>query len=85
MEYKVFDVIQRKMLNLTERPLIIMDTALKRESKNDKNSALNISFELLNIVKQFNGDFVLLWHNNNLRINEWKGWANVYEDILNKI
>jgi hypothetical protein len=85
MEYKVFDVIQRKMLNLTERPLIIMDTALKRESKNDKNSAINISLDLLNIVKRFNGDFVLLWHNNNLQINEWKGWGRVYEEILNNI
>lgn len=85
MEYKVFDVIQRKTINLTERPLIIMDTALKRESKNDKHSAINISLDLLNIVKRFNGDFVLLWHNNNLQINEWKGWGRVYEEILNNI
>ena len=37
-EYPVYDVVNRKMLRLTERPLIVMDTALKRIADNGKEA-----------------------------------------------
>lgn len=83
-EYHVFNVITRKQLNLKERPLLMMDTALRRKVENKKEFIAE-AIELINIVKQYNGDFVMLWHNSNLLVNEWKDWNKVYSKIVESI
>lgn len=83
-EYPVFNVVSRKKLNLRERPLIVMDTALKRQCITKENAEYE-TLRLASLVKKYQGDFVLLWHNNNLRANEWEGWDKVYESILNQM
>ena len=80
-EYPVFDVVNRKMLRLIERPLIVMDTALRRISKNSED-AINICTKVFETVSYYKGDFVLLWHNSNLSCNEWKSWDRIYLDVL---
>ncbi len=83
-EYTVFNIKTRKKLNLKERPLIVMDTAL-RKLTDDKNKFVENCLLILRTVKKYNGDFVLLWHNNNLNINEWKSWNEVYCELLNNV
>ncbi len=80
-EYPVFDVINRKQLNLVERPLNIMDTALIHLSS-DKNELQEICKNLINTTKKYNGDIVILWHNSNLKRHEWEGWDKFYEEIV---
>jgi len=84
MEYPVFNVVTRKQLNLRERPLIVMDTALRRFAGNKEN-AFVVATDMAKITKMYNGDFVLLWHNSNLSVNEWKGWDEVYKNITQTI
>jgi hypothetical protein len=83
-EYPVFNVVSREQLKLRERPLILMDTAIKRVSVNNDN-ALEIAEQIINTVKKYEGDFVMVWHNSNLCINEWHGWDTVYLKIMDKL
>jgi hypothetical protein len=83
-EYPVFNVVTRKQLNLRERPLIVMDTALRKLCVTKEKSVETV-FKLHEYIKKYNGDFVLLWHNNNLKVNEWAGWDKVYQQIIEKV
>ncbi len=83
-EYPVFNVVSREQLKLRERPLILMDTALKLISANNDN-AVEIATQIINTVKKYNGDFVMVWHNSNLCVNEWHGWDDVYLRILKEL
>lgn len=80
-EYPVFDLYNKKTLNLRERPLLIMDTAI-RNITNGKTKAFEKSKNIINLTKKYHGDFVILWHNSNLAINEWEGWSEVYKGII---
>ena len=83
-EYKVFDVVARHQIDLVERPLIVMDTALRVENIS-KEKSIEAALLLLNQTKKYDGDFVLLWHNNNLSINEWESWSGVYSKIVSNL
>jgi len=83
-EYPVFNVKTRKQLNIRERPLMVMDTALKKQCVS-KEISLSAVVKLLEESLKYGGDFVLLWHNSNLKVNEWCGWDQVYKQILEKI
>lgn len=80
-EYPVFNIINREKLRLRERPLIIMDTAL-RATNSDKEKILESCRSISETVKKYRGDFVILWHNSNLRVNEWKNWDKFYEELI---
>jgi hypothetical protein len=83
-EYPVFNVETGKVLDLLERPLVLMDTALRREADTPEEFLLK-ALEIIQTVKKYNGDFVLLWHNNNLSGNEWNNWDKVYLEIVTSV
>ncbi len=66
-EYPLYDVVERRELNLLERPLVVME-----KSVFDKNymgySYGEDGFKIIEELKQkcyrFDGDFTILWHNN---------------------
>lgn len=67
-EYPVFNLLTRKALKLTERPLIVMDqTLLHYEYMHlDSKQALQAIREYYKSCMQYDGDFTLLWHNSQL-------------------
>lgn len=65
-EYTVFDLLKRKVINLKERPLIAMDTSYSSYLRYNFKETYGSVSTLSNNCKLFNGDFVSLWHNNNL-------------------
>lgn len=83
-EFPVFDVEKRCQLELRERPLIVMDTALRKHAVT-KKKCIAECLKMAQITRKFNGDFVLLWHNSNLSVNEWEGWDSVYKQITESI
>jgi hypothetical protein len=83
-EFPLFDIENKTTLNLRERPLIVMDTAL-RKSAVTKEKCIEDCLKMAEITRKYYGDFVLLWHNSNLSVNEWAGWDKVYEQITDKI
>jgi len=82
--FPVFNVLTRNELNLVERPLLVMEVSLFSEAYMGLNQveALEKVQEIMETVRHFEGEFVLLWHNSNLVLNGEDYWAT-YEAILN--
>jgi len=83
-EYKVFDILSKKELNLCENPLIAMDSALLKCCKSNTEMQKKI-YDIAQVVKKYNGNFVLLWHNNNINCNFGKNFDAKYVDIINQV
>ena len=70
-EFPMYDLINRKTLSLIQRPLTIMEgTIIDYEGLGLSQEAVSRFNYFKNLCKQFNGDFVLLWHNSSLVRNE---------------
>lgn len=80
-EYYVYDLENRKTLNVREFPLIVMEQTMKGEFEGTK-----LQFEaikrMIDICKFYNGNFVLLWHNETLADKDDKIF---YDKIINYI
>lgn len=76
--FKIFDLSNRKIINIIEKPLILMEVSLPFET-NNYNEKYEISKNLVNTCKFYNGNFVLLWHNQALIEQSEK---ELYENIL---
>ncbi|MCU7937765.1 MAG: polysaccharide deacetylase family protein [gamma proteobacterium symbiont of Bathyaustriella thionipta] len=65
-EYHTYDLLERKMLNLRERPLIVMECSIIYSyymNLGFTQEALNYVLYFKNTCREYNGDFTLLWHN----------------------
>lgn len=80
-EYYVFDIIEKKKLELIERPLIAMETAIRSKYK-QKEEFSEIYLGLKETVKKYQGQFVFLWHNSNLNTYLWSDYTDFYPRIL---
>lgn len=80
-DYPVFDVIQRKQLNLIERPLIIMEGPLVNTFGGGESS-MKAAQNVIDQCKKFNGEFVFLWHPENFNHTLWKPHVWLYESII---
>lgn len=81
--YRVFNFLTREKLRLKERPLTIMDKSLVFDHKNLNNSQLeDKAKDLVETVKKYRGDFVLLWHNSCFNAPEWKKYKEIYLSLI---
>ncbi len=60
--YTPFNILSRKKLKLKERPLIMMEVTFIEGAKSIEKFNKMVDY-YLNIIKKYNGEFVLLWHN----------------------
>lgn len=79
--YQVFNILSRKVLDLIEQPLIMMEAALVKDKVNPDDFFLQ-AIELANEVKKYNGEYVFLWHNSNFNLPEWEAFAKGYSGFL---
>lgn len=82
--YPLFDIEERRRLNIQERPLIVMDSTLASPVEGEGLSPAQAYTRVMELAKacyKFSGDFVLLWHNGALD-GEWYEWRQLYESIL---
>lgn len=82
--YPFFDVLKRKELKLIIRPLIVMEVALFRNDVSSNQVKREI-FDLIDIVKRYEGEFVLLWHTDNFYRGESLKYRELYFDVLKHI
>jgi len=68
---------------LVERPLLVMEVSLFSETYMGLTQAEALAKvrEIVETVRRFEGEFVLLWHNSNLVLNGEDYWAT-YRAIL---
>lgn len=79
-----FDYEQRTTLQLLERPLICMEVALRKQAANPDEFEQQL-IDLAKVVAHYQGDFVLLWHNNNIHHPYWRRYAERLPNMLKAI
>ncbi len=79
--YRVFDVEARRILDLTEIPLIVMDGGIAKILQKPEQILNQIS-EIKQTVKTFNGSFVFLWHPNSFVLPPFDRLGKYYEEII---
>jgi len=82
--FPVFDFVNRRQLDLIERPLIVMDGSLVTYQDVTPEEGYNKVNSLLQEVKKYSGEFVFLWHNSAFNTPTWKKYQFIYERILNE-
>lgn len=80
IEHSLFDCEKRKMMEIRELPLTLMDVSLLDARKYDE--ALEWVDSLLATVKQYHGNFVCLWHNSSFNALEWEFLTGMYEHVV---
>jgi hypothetical protein len=64
---------------------MLMDVTLKNYMGLTAEQAIEIAAEIIQQVKQVNGELISLWHNESLSdFGDWKGWRKVYEQLIYK-
>lgn len=65
-QYTMYDVEERRPLNLRQSPLVVMECSVLDASylgMGYEQRALDLMLKYKSLCKRFNGDFTLLWHN----------------------
>jgi hypothetical protein len=81
-DYPVFDVTQRKMLALREKPLLAMDVTLAQYRHYSPEQAATRLEQLRREVTKHGGEFTLLWHNSSWNTPFWEPWKKVFLDFV---
>lgn len=83
--FHFFDLSCNQRTELMIHPFQVMDVTLKSYLKMDPEQAWLQIEKLMFEVKNVNGTFVSLWHNESLKDSgQWLGWRKVFEQILEK-
>lgn len=83
-EFSMFDFLNRKKLNLKEMPLIVMECSVFDDESYmmlDEQSSIKLINNLKNKCCIYDGNFVLLFHNSNLKSIKNK---NIFKKIINE-
>jgi len=83
-EFKVFDLQERKPLNLIERPLIVMDQVLlnQKHQKLTEQQLINCIEYYAQTCRHYGGVFTLLWHNSTLLTSRYK---KLYQKLVEAV
>lgn len=81
--FRFYDLDREETTKLRVHPFAVMDATLRYYMHiSPEESGPHIQ-ALINAVKAVNGTFISLWHNESLSdYKQWKGWKNVYEDMV---
>lgn len=83
--FHFFDLSRNQRTELMIHPFQTMDVTLKNYMKMDPEQAWQQIEKLMLEVKNVNGTFISLWHNESLKDSgQWLGWRNVFEQIMEK-
>jgi len=78
--YDLFDNQETKLLI---HPFAVMDRTLNSYENKSVETAIDTINKLAKNVKQVEGTFISLWHNESLSDNfEWKGWLEVFMNSI---
>jgi hypothetical protein len=79
--FRVFDFLKREPLDLLELPLTCMEGAVSDLAKTPEDFYSQICL-LIDLVKKYEGKFVLLWHTNSFNSYEWNPYQPFYSKII---
>ena len=80
--FPFFDLSRNVRTDLMIHPFQVMDVTLKNYLHLKPDEAWRLISELMKEVKQVNGTFTSLWHNESLKNSrQWAGWQKVFEQL----
>lgn len=78
-----YDLVREEQTILKVFPFAVMDGTLKDYLDFSPEEAVKKLNKLVKAVREVNGTFISLWHNESLcECQRWKGWRTVYEQLL---
>jgi hypothetical protein len=78
-----FDISENKTHPLTIHPFVFMEGVFKFYRNLPESDIIANFAALTEQVKQTNGTFISLWHNESLGTSrQWKGWRQIYERMI---
>ncbi len=81
--FNFYDLDVEAETKLRIHPITVMDGTLNDYMELTPADAIAKIAELMKAVKQVNGNFISLWHNESLSDQKrWTGWLKVYEELL---
>ncbi|EHI99333.1 hypothetical protein CDLVIII_2734 [Clostridium sp. DL-VIII] len=84
--YKPYDLLEDRVLNIIEIPLIVMDGSLQNPDYRaySPKEGLGKTKSLIEVVKKYNGVFTILYHNSSFDYynHMWDGWKETYEETM---
>ena len=81
--FRFFDLEHDNVTNLNIHPFAVMDGTLRDYLDLDTEESYEKATKLIKEVKDVNGTFILLWHNETLSDEKrWTGWLQLYRRIL---
>jgi hypothetical protein len=84
--FTFYNLDMEQMIPITIHPFAIIDDTLRFNMKLDASEATEKISGIIDAVKQVNGTLISIWHNDTLSDEGvWKGWRNVYEDMVKLI
>lgn len=81
--YFLFDIYQRRQLNIKEYPCQIMDTALRRAKYRSREDAINDINEVISQTRKHSGILLLTWHiyiRTTKLLDEYFAWCQLVLD-----
>jgi hypothetical protein len=82
-DFNFYDIDLETETNLKVHPFAVMDGTLKDYMKMSDDNAISYIRPLIKQVKDVNGTFISLWHNESFsNAKTWKGWQKVYEEMV---
>jgi hypothetical protein len=84
--FNFYDLYSEKESELKIFPFQVMDATLNQYLKLNVDEAIQKVSEIIQKVKDVQGTFISLWHNESLSDHgNWKGWEPVYKNMLEKV
>lgn len=81
--YRFFDLEHDNVTNLNIHPFAVMDGTMRDYLDLNIEESYEKATKLIQEVKDVNGTFILLWHNETLSGEKrWEGWITLYRRIL---
>ncbi|HYJ63239.1 MAG TPA: polysaccharide deacetylase family protein, partial [Parafilimonas sp.] len=81
-----FDLMKNETTNLRLYPFVFMEGTLNDIMKMNIQEAKQVITKLVDVIKEYHGLFIPLWHNSTLsNIDEWKGWREVFEHMISEL
>jgi len=81
--YRPFDILENRVLDIWEVPLIVMDESLFGYQNLSLERGWQVMKALIDTVERYRGAFVILWHNSGFYELEHPGRLDVYKGMLN--
>ncbi len=81
--FRFFDLEHDNVTNLNIHPFALMDGTMRDYLELNTDESFETATKLIQEVKNVNGTFILLWHNETLSDEKrWTGWKVLYRKIL---